>query len=103
MRSRKSCGNGLSIWLASGNLESAGVPRVENLQSFTWNSLAVLLMLAGDTEMNPGPRFQCRLCKQYCKASDKVVECDDCKKRFHATCSELGIEAFEKIESGIDT
>ena len=60
-------------------------------------------MLAGDIEMNPGPRFQCRLCKKYCKTSDKVVECEDCKKRFHATCSELGNEAFEKIESGIDT
>ena len=60
-------------------------------------------MLAGDIEMNPGPRFQCRLCKKYCKTSDKVVECEDCKKRFQATCSELGNEAFEKIESGIDT
>ena len=34
----------------------------------------------------------------------KVVVCEDCKKRFHATCSELGNEAFEKKnESGIDT
>ena len=29
--------------------------------------------------MNPGPRFQCRLCKKYCKASDEVVECEDWK------------------------
>ena len=33
--------------------------------------------------MNPCPRFQCRLCKKYCKASDKVVECEDCEKCFH--------------------
>ena len=32
-----------------------------------------------------------------------MVECEACKKRFHATCSELGNEAFEKIESEIDT
>ena len=32
------------------------------------------------------------------------MECEDCKKRFRATCSELGNEAFEKkIESEIDT
>ena len=54
-------------------------------------------MLAGDIEMNPGPRFQCRRCKKYCKTSDKAVECEDCKKRFHATCSELGNEVFEKL------
>ena len=66
-------------------------------------NLAVLLMLVGDIEMNLGPRFQCRLCKKYCKTSDKVVEYEDCKKCFHAFCSELGNEAFEKIESGIDT
>ena len=31
------------------------------------------------------------------------MECEDCKKRFHATCSELGNEALEKNELGIDT
>ena len=53
-------------------------------------------MLAGDIEMYPGPRYQCRRCRKYCKTLDTVVECEDCKKRFHATCSELGNEAFEK-------
>ena len=36
-------------------------------------NLITLLILAWDIEVNPGPRFQCRLCKTYCKASDKVV------------------------------
>ena len=26
-----------------------------------------------------------------------MVECEDCKKHFHATCSELGNETFEKL------
>ena len=32
-----------------------------------------------------------------------MVECEDSKKRFHATCSELGNEAFENNKSGFDT
>ena len=64
----------------------------EGLRSFkpaNGTNLISLLILAGDIEMNPGPRFQCRLCKKYCKASDKVVECEDCEKRFHASCINL--------------
>ena len=50
--------------------------------------------------MNPGPRFQCRLCKKKCKASDKVVECEDYEKRFHASCAKLGDNELLKLESG---
>ena len=59
----------------------------------------ILIILAGDIEMNPGPRFQCRLCKKYCKASDKVVECEDCEKLFHASCARLGDDELSKLES----
>ena len=100
MKSRKSCGNGLTQYLTSvgklGNRRSS-----EGFRTFSpshGTNLAVLLVLEGDIEMNPGPRFQCRLCKKYCKTSDKVVECEDCIKRFHATYSELGNEAFEKLK-----
>ena len=48
-----------------------------------------LIILAGDIEMNPGPRFQCRTCKKYCKAAEKAVKCEDCEKRFHASSSRL--------------
>ena len=86
-----SCGNGLTQYLASvrklGNRR-----RSEGLRIFSpsyGTNLAVLLMLAGDIEMNSGPRFQCRLYKKYCQTLDKMVECEDCKNRFHATCSKL--------------
>ena len=36
-------------------------------------NLLFLIILAEDIEMNPGPRSQCRLCKKYCKASEKSV------------------------------
>ena len=46
--------------------------------------LFILIILAGDIEMNPDPRFQCGLCKKYYKASDRLIECEECEKRFHA-------------------
>ena len=50
--------------------------------------------------MNPGPRFQCGLCKKYCKASDRLLECEECEKRFHASCSNLSDNELLRIESG---
>ena len=50
----------------------------EGLRSFIpskGTNLLILIILAGDIEMNPGPRSQCRLCKKYCKASVKSVKC----------------------------
>ena len=58
--------------------------------------LFILIILAGDIEMNPGPRFQCGLYKQYCKASDRLLECEACEKRFHASCSNLGDDELFK-------
>ena len=75
----------------------------EGLRSFKpWKgtNLFILIILAGDIEMNPGPRFQCGLCKNYCKASDRLLECEKCEKRFHASCSNLGDNELLRIESG---
>ena len=60
-------------------------------------NLLVLLIVAGDIEMNPGPRFQCRTCKKYCKSAEKAVKCGDCENRFHASCVNLGPVDFQKI------
>ena len=41
----------------------------EGLHSFNpskGTNLLILIILAGDIEMNPGPRSLCRLCKKYC-------------------------------------
>ena len=64
----------------------------EGLRSFKpsrGTHLLVLIILAGDIEINPGPRFQCRQCKKYCKATDKVVKCQECSKCFHVSCANL--------------
>ena len=75
----------------------------EGLRSFKptkGTNLFIIIILAGDVEMNSGPRFQCDLCKKYCKASDRLLECEECEKRFHASCSKLGDDELLRIESG---
>ena len=85
-----------SAWQVLGNLEIAEVLRdyvASNPQR------EQIIILAGDIEMNPGPRFQCGLCKKYCKASDSLLECEECEKIFHASCSNLGDNELLGIES----
>ena len=79
-----------------GNLRSS-----EGLRSFKpskGTNLLILIILAGDIEINPGPRFQCGLCRKYWKASDRLLECEECEKRFHASCSNLGDNELLRIE-----
>ena len=64
----------------------------EGLRSFNpskGTNLLILIILAGDIEMNPGPRSLCRLCKKYCKASEKSAKCEECEKQFHTSCINL--------------
>ena len=75
----------------------------EGLRSFKpskGTNLFILIILAGDIEMNPGPRFQCGLCKKYCNRHRILFECEECEKRFHASCSNLGDDELLRIESG---
>ena len=81
-----------------GNRRSS--ERLRRFNSSKGTNLAILIILAGDIETNPGPRSRCSLCKKYCKMSDKVIECTDCEKRFHAKCSNLGADDLLKIETG---
>ena len=58
-----------------GNCRSS--ERLRRFNSSKGTNLAILIILAGDIETNPGPRSWCSLCKKYCKVSDKVIECTD--------------------------
>ena len=81
----------LTSWLIQENLETAEVLRVYAASNPQEEQiyLLVLIIMAGDIEMNPGPRSQCRKCKKYCKATDKVVKCQECSKCFHVSCANL--------------
>ena len=47
--------------------------------------MLALIKLAGDIEMDPGLWVQCRSAQNYCKATDKFVECEDS----NASCANL--------------
>ena len=38
--------------------------------------------------------------KKICKVSDKVIDCVDCEKRYHAKCSDLSVDELIMIENG---
>ena len=64
------------FWHTQGNLENCRSS--EGLRSFKpsrGTNLLVLIILAGDIEMNP--------------STDKVVKCEECRKYFHASCANL--------------
>ena len=79
----------------------------EGLRSFkpsNGNNLNTLLILAGDIEMNPGPRFQGRLCKKYRKASDKVAFAKNiARHRIRSSNAKIVINAFTHHVSNLET
>ena len=86
-----------SIWKLGNRRRSEGL---RSFKPSKGTNLFILIILAGVIEMNRGPRFQCGLCKKYCKASNRLLECEECEKRFHASCSKLGDDELLRIESG---
>ena len=83
-----------------GNCRSS--ERLRSFKPSRLTNLFAVIILAGDIEMNPGPRSQCHQCKKYCKATDKVVKCQVCSKYFHVSCAYLSEkELGSEIELGI--
>ena len=80
-------GNISQFWHTQGSLVIAEVLKVYKMLSLPKEPACSPFILAGDIKINQGPRFLCRLCKKYCNATDKFVTCNDCEKRFYATCA----------------
>ena len=70
--------------------------------------LCLLLMLAGDIELNPGPidwpakckyseYFPCGICECEVDWSDIAVECDECKKWYHRSCISMPSALYDDI------
>ena len=41
---------------------------------------------------------QCRQCKKYCEAADKVVKCQECSKCFHVSCANLNEKELGSVK-----
>lgn len=58
----------------------------------TCNYLSLLLIaLACDVELNPGPEYPCGMCNQKVSWSHQGVCCDSCDAWFHASCQNINL------------
>jgi len=62
--------------------------------------LICLLLLAGDVELNPGPRstrYPCGVCRKAVKYRDRAVACDTCNIWYHTDCMKMNSVLFESL------
>lgn len=74
------------VFLVKGSL-SLGLPANSHVSQFHLS----LLLLCGDVESNPGPRYPCSICSTSVSATDKrgSFKCNLCRKWVHLKCSGL--------------
>lgn len=58
---------------------------------------SVLLILAGDVEVNPGPIFKCNVCSKKVKTLDKALQCDDCDRWVHTHCGKVNSAEYKRL------
>ena len=63
-------------------------------------NLLILIILAGDIEMIPGPRSLCNLCKNIARHQKNLLNVKNVKKRFHTSCINLDEKELLELESG---
>ena len=66
--------------------------------NFNSSYLVVLLILAGDTELNPGPRplkYPCLICKKAAKWGQDCLQCDQCDGWYHVNCMVMSPEVYD--------
>ena len=71
------------------------------LQSPARSSIAILLCLAGDIELNPGPRTPkcpCGICKKAVRPTDSAVCCDQCDQWLHNRCSGVSDNIYRILQ-----
>ena len=61
-------------------------------------NLALLLIIAGDVENNPGPpKYPCGLCLKSVRSNQDSVCCDTCEQWFHRKCMNMPIDVFSAL------
>lgn len=63
------------------------------------------LLLAGDIEVNPGPKnwkYPCRVCSAPVKSNQQGVQCDICDIWLHTRCISVSNDEYEKLQSSVE-
>jgi len=57
--------------------------------------LWVLLLVCGDVELNPGPRYPCTVCSLGVGNTQQAIKCDGCGQWCHAACGGMTEEEYD--------
>ena len=61
---------------------------------------ALLIVIAHDTETNPGPtcKYPCQICKLACKWSQRGTRCDNCMGWYHVECMTMTTPSYAELD-----
>ena len=60
--------------------------------------LALILILAGDIELNPGHSDKCSVCDKRVLNSHPAIQCDDCELWVHTRCCDISGEEYQRLQ-----
>ena len=64
--------------------------------------IAMLLVISGDIEMNPGHKGQknlCGMCSKLVRKNDRAVKCNDCENWIHTRCANITVAQYEEMKT----
>ena len=79
--------------------------KFSHLKSSSCHPLFLLLLLAGDVEINPGPRhfrFPCGVCSAPVKSNQRGVQCEVCANWLHTRCIGVSNEEYASLQQSDD-
>ena len=66
----------------------------------------LLLLMAGDIELNPGPKYPCGICSKNCTwgngRAGRAINCDTCQVWYHADCLEISTTDYNALGNSDD-
>ena len=77
---------------------------LKSINNSTYRNISRLLILAiaGDIQMNPGPRipkYPCAICRKACTWKTRAIQCDDCDNWHHAQCVDMNSHVYSALDS----
>ena len=85
--------------------EVVAVSKFSHLRASRSLLTTVLLLLAGDVEVNPGPRtwkYPCGVCAKPVKRNQRGVQCDVCLSWLHTRCIGVSNEEYGELQLSDD-
>ena len=93
----KSC---LRFSISKGSLSRK--PRSNMVSKNSLTHLALVLILSGDIELNPGHVDKCSVCTKRVTNNQPAIQCDDCELWSHTRCSNITDTEYQQLQASDD-